>query len=175
MGEAGCFSRIFSCSRCSCGTYSFIYSSYRLLWVLHSEPKQSSGHLKTTGDSTRVTFWIPILKALALENPLPPAIHERLCTEVGKVLNPCVRIAFSLEFFLGLFFNMKLLFILIRHIHIQDHIHSWQRWIHQWSTTDCFLCSEIVSAGWHALGKACCFLNQKGSSQFICGEYLLFL
>lgn len=54
------------------------------LGVLHSEPKPSSGHLKTRGDSTRVTFWIPILKALALEDPLPPAVHETSCTEGRK-------------------------------------------------------------------------------------------
>lgn len=87
----------------------------------------SNGHLKTTGNSTGVTFWIPILKALALEDPLPPAIHERSCTEVGKVLNQCVRIAFALKFLSGLFINMKLLFVLIGQIHIQAHMYSWQR------------------------------------------------
>lgn len=79
-----------------------------------------------------VTFWILLLKAWALGDSnsritLPPAIHEMSCTEVGKVLNWCIRIAFTLKFLLGLFFNMTLLFSLIR----QDHINSWHTRIHQ--------------------------------------------
>lgn len=47
--------------------------------------------------------------------------------------------------------------------------------VKQDSITDCFLCGEMVSTGWHALGIAHYFLNEKGSSQLICGEYLFFL